>query len=129
MEISNVAIVSVPVSDQERASGFYTEVLGFDVVADDQMGPDQRWVMVRPSAGGAALTFVTWFPTMPSGSLKGLVLEVDDIDQVAEDLISRSPAAGGIEEAPWGRCVQIDDSEGNGLCYSNPPVAKALASC
>jgi predicted enzyme related to lactoylglutathione lyase len=116
MEISNVAIVSVPVSDQDRAKRFYTEVLGFDVVADDQIGPDQRWVTVRPSAGGAALTFVTWFPTMPSGSLKGLVLEVDDIDQVAENLMSHSmPAAGGIEEAPWGRYVQIDDSEGNGL--------------
>ena len=77
---------------------------GIDVVADDRMGPDQRWVMVRPSAGGAALTFVTWFPTMPAGSLKGLVLEVDDVDQVAEDLMSRSmPVTGGIEEAPWGR--------------------------
>jgi predicted enzyme related to lactoylglutathione lyase len=116
MKISNVAIVSVPVSNQDRAKRFYTEVLGFDVVADDQMEPDRRWVMVRPSTGGASLTFVTWFPTMPAGSLKGLVLEVDDIDQVAEDLMSRSmPVEGGIEEAPWGRFVQIDDSEGNGL--------------
>ena len=116
MKISNVAIVSVPVSDQDRAKRFYKEVLGFDVVADDQMGPDQRWVIVRPSPGGAALTFVTWFPTMRPGSLKGLVLEVDDIDQVAEDLRSRSiPVEGGVEEAPWGRFVQIDDSEGNGL--------------
>jgi catechol 2,3-dioxygenase-like lactoylglutathione lyase family enzyme len=116
MEISNVAIVSVPVSDQDRARRFYTEVLGFDVVADEPMGPDQRWVMVRPSAGGAALTLVTWFPTMTPGSLKGLVLEVDDIDRVAEDLISGSmPVEDGIEEAPWGRFVQIDDSEGNGL--------------
>jgi catechol 2,3-dioxygenase-like lactoylglutathione lyase family enzyme len=67
MEVSNVAIVSVPVSDQDRARRFYTEVLGFDVVADEPMGPDQRWVMVRPSAGGAALTLVTWFPTMTPG--------------------------------------------------------------
>jgi predicted enzyme related to lactoylglutathione lyase len=30
--------------------------------------------------------------------------------------MSRSmPAQGGVEKAPWGRFVQIDDSEGNGL--------------
>ena len=53
---------------------------------------------------------------MPAGSLKGLVLVVDDIDQVAEELMSRSlPVEGGVEEAPWGRFVQIDDSERNGL--------------
>jgi hypothetical protein len=58
----------------------------------------------------------TYRTTMPPGSLKGLVLEVDDVDQVAQDLMSRSiPVEGGVEEAPWGRFVQIDDSEGNGL--------------
>jgi hypothetical protein len=42
----------------------------------------------------------------PRGALKGLVLEVDDIDRVAEDLISGSmPVEDGIEEARWGRFV------------------------
>jgi catechol 2,3-dioxygenase-like lactoylglutathione lyase family enzyme len=40
MEVSNVAVVSVPVSDQDRAKRFYTELLGFDVAADEPMGPD-----------------------------------------------------------------------------------------
>jgi catechol 2,3-dioxygenase-like lactoylglutathione lyase family enzyme len=73
-----VAVVSVPVSDQERARDFYVEKLGFELVEDRVLG-DQRWVEVRPPGGPTSLTLVTWFPSMPAGSLKGLVLETEDV--------------------------------------------------
>ena len=39
--------------------------LGFDLVRDNPMGPDQRWVQVAPKGAQTSITLVTWFPTMP----------------------------------------------------------------
>ena len=46
-----------------------------------------------PPAGGASITLVTWFPTMPPGSLKGNVLETDDLD-AAMDTLEEGGRAG-----------------------------------
>jgi catechol 2,3-dioxygenase-like lactoylglutathione lyase family enzyme len=116
MAITHVQLLSVPVSDQDRARDFYVDVLGFELAMDTQLGPDMRWVMVKPKGGQTALTLVTWFPTMPTGSLKGTVLETDDLDGDVERLTSLGVRiAGGIEDAPWGRFVQFDDPDGNGI--------------
>ena len=37
--ISHIRLLSLPVSDQERARDFYVEVLGFDLIRDNPMGP------------------------------------------------------------------------------------------
>ncbi len=116
MTITNVQLFSVPVSDQDRARDFYVDTLGFELVMDTQLGPDMRWVMVKPAGGQTALTLVTWFPTMPAGSLKGTVLETDNLEQDVERLTGLGVhIAGGIEDAPWGRFVQFDDPDGNGI--------------
>jgi catechol 2,3-dioxygenase-like lactoylglutathione lyase family enzyme len=116
MTIRNVQLLSVPVSDQDRARDFYVNTLGFDLIADTQLGPDMRWVMVKPPQGQSALTLVTWFPTMPAGSLKGTVLETDDLDADVDRLNALGVSiANGIEDAPWGRFAQFDDPDGNGI--------------
>ena len=52
MGISAVQLFSLPVGDQDRAKAFYVDVLGFELVNDAQMGPDLRWVQVRPPGPG-----------------------------------------------------------------------------
>jgi predicted enzyme related to lactoylglutathione lyase len=116
MTISKVQLFSVPVSDQDRAKDFYVGVLGMTLVSDNQLGPDMRWVQVAPPSAGTAITLVTWFPTMPAGSTKGIVLETDDLDADAAALEAKGVVfANGIEEQPWGRFVQFDDPDGNGI--------------
>jgi catechol 2,3-dioxygenase-like lactoylglutathione lyase family enzyme len=117
MTVTHVQLISVPVSDQDRARDFYVGTLGFELQGDNPMGPDQRWVQVGPKVAATALTLVTWFPTMPPGSLKGLVLQTDDLDGDVAALAGRGVtfADGGIQEAPWGRYVSFDDPDGNGI--------------
>jgi predicted enzyme related to lactoylglutathione lyase len=116
-----VAIVSVPVSDPDRAKDFYTDILGLTVQEDEPMGDSMRWLRLATPEGEATITLVTWFPSMPPGSLKGLLLRVDDLDAMAARLEGRGvPTANGIETAPWGRFVQIDDPDGNGLVLQEP---------
>lgn len=42
MAIENVKVISVPVSDQERAKEFYVQKLGFELTRDDQSVPGIR---------------------------------------------------------------------------------------
>src|ERR1019366_1137938 len=74
-----------------------------------------RWVQVRPRGSVTSLTLVTWFPTMPAGSLKGTVLESDALESDIADLQGKGVKIGAIETAPWGRFVTFDDPEGNGI--------------
>jgi predicted enzyme related to lactoylglutathione lyase len=116
MAISKVQLFSIPVSDQDRARDFYVNVLGLEVRSDTQLGPDMRWVMVAPPGAQTGITLVTWFDTMPAGSLRGLVLETGDLDGDVERITGHGVTiANGIEDAPWGRFVQFDDPDGNGI--------------
>lgn len=115
MAITQVQLFSLPVRDQDRARDFYVDVLGFRLVRDVAT-PDMRWVQVAPQGGGAAITLVTWFPSMPAGSVKGTVLETDDLDgDVAAFRARGLTIEGGIQEQPWGRFVTFEDPDGNGL--------------
>lgn len=116
MSITNIQLLSVPVTDQDRARDFYVDTLGFDLVSDTTMGPGQRWVQVRPKGAQTSITLVTWFESMPAGSLQGLVLETDDLQGEIDTLGTRGMTiAEEIQDAPWGRFVTFTDPDGNGL--------------
>jgi catechol 2,3-dioxygenase-like lactoylglutathione lyase family enzyme len=116
MAITHIQLTSLSVTDQDRARDFYVDTLGFELMADTQMGPDRRWIMVRPRGAQTALTLVTWFDSMPAGATKGTVLETDDLEAEVARLSGLGVAIDGdIENAPWGRFVQFDDPDGNGI--------------
>ena len=101
---------------QDRARDFYVDMFGLDLVRDNPMGPDARWVQVAPKGAKTSITLVTWFRTMPAGSVKGTVLETDDLDGDVADLTAQGVVIeGGIQEQPWGRFVTFDDPDGNGI--------------
>lgn len=125
MTVSSLEVISVPVSDQDRAKRFYAEVLGFTAEMDSSFGGgDMRWVSLRPPGGGTAITLVTWFETMPPGSLRGTVLGCDDLEQALGLLGGRGLefAEEQIQEAPWGRWKTFTDPDGNGwVLQQNTP--------
>jgi catechol 2,3-dioxygenase-like lactoylglutathione lyase family enzyme len=115
MALTDISIVSVPVSDQDRSLAFYVDVLGLELLDDSPMGPTMRWVRVAPKLAQTSITLVTWFPSMVPGSLKGLLFNTDNL----EDDVDRIRAAGvevsEVQEEAWGRYVTFDDPDGNGI--------------
>ena len=111
---NRIDIVSIPVSDQAAAKQFYVDMLGFEVVRDNPMGPDQQWVELAPPGAETSITLVTWFDSMPPGSVQGLVLDTSDIDNAHEILTGKGLEIGSIESAPWGRFVTFSDPDNNG---------------
>src|SRR6266542_2912550 len=116
MAIQEVRVVSVPVSDQERAKVFYVEKLGFELTREDDSIPGIRWVQVTPKAGTTSLTLVTRFKAMPPGSLQGVVLTADDLQRDCDDFLARGVVFDRpLQEQPWGTEAVIRDPDGNRL--------------
>jgi catechol 2,3-dioxygenase-like lactoylglutathione lyase family enzyme len=116
MSITHIQLFSVPVTNHDRARTFYVDRLGFDLISDRPMGPDGRWVQVAPKGAQTSITLVSGFETMPPGSVKGIVLESDDLVADVAALRDRGvEIEGDVEESPWGRWVTFDDPDGNGI--------------
>lgn len=112
MAVTKVHLLSVPVSDQTRAKGFYVDVLGMKLADGEGSG---GWVEVQPRDGDTSITFVTWFDTMPVGSLRGLVLRTDDLEGDISALRRSGVDVSPVKRAPWGTYVEFNDPDGNGL--------------
>ena len=128
MALGHIAMVTVPVTDQDRAKAFYVDVLGFTVKFDYVMdaevagdaGAGARWLMLTPPGGGADITLATWFGDAGPGSLK-LSITCDDVHATYAKLAARGVKANNeVEDAPWGRWFGIDDPDGNNWLIVQP---------
>ena len=115
--IDQVQIVSVPVSDQERAKDFYLNTLGFELRQEAPFGDGMRWIeVVAPEGSTASMTLVTWFEAMTPGSLQGVVFAVDDVQATYEELRAKGvPFDFAPREMPGGLQAVLRDPDGNGF--------------
>lgn len=115
MGLQGIEVISIPVSDQDRAKEFYAEKVGFTVVVDAPFGEGMRWVQLSPPAGGAAVTLVTWLQDMPAGSVKDVYLECTDIEATYRDLAGRGVTfTDQVFDSPFGKFAHFVDPDGNG---------------
>jgi catechol 2,3-dioxygenase-like lactoylglutathione lyase family enzyme len=92
-------VVTVPVSDVDRAKRFY-QSLGWRLDADFAAGDDARLVQMTPPHSQCSIHFGKGFTAMEPGSLDRLYLAVEDIDAAREDLVSRGVDVSEVEEQP-----------------------------
>ena len=115
MTITHASFVTLPVSDQDRALRFYTDVLGLTVTADRDL-PQGRWLQVAPE--GAQTVFTLSGPGMGGfepGSARGIMLVTTDVDADCARLTEAGTPVQGPDELPWGRMASFTDPDGNGL--------------
>jgi catechol 2,3-dioxygenase-like lactoylglutathione lyase family enzyme len=113
--LTGLRLVSIPVTDVDRAKAFYVDDLGFEEVFDGPFGDDMRWVELAPPGSQTSVALVTWFESMTPGSMQGLVLETDDLDEDYEALTAQGiEFLGEISEDPWGSSATFRDPDGNG---------------
>ena len=121
--ISKVGTVSIFVEDQDRAKAFYTEKLGMECVADNELypGASSRWLSVAPPGAETQITLYqmddNWQHYRETlGKSQSLTLECDDIDETYRVYKERGVEFLGEPETQfWGRFVMMLDSEGNSL--------------
>ena len=126
-------LITIVVDDYDQAIGFFTGILGFDLVEDSPSltndGRAKRWVIVRPPgaqtgillarADGQRQTAVVG--NQVAGRV-GFFLRVDDFNAACERMM-----AAGVEfvtsprTEPYGRVAVFRDIAGNRWDLLGPP--------
>ncbi len=116
MALNYVSVVSVFVSDQDRAIDFFVNKLGFEKTTDVPFGEGERWIEVKAPDGQ---TTINLYKAPESGAgpdgFSRLSFYSDDVRGTVEQM-----RAKGVEitedpnEQPWGVQAQFKDPDGNG---------------
>lgn len=113
-------LVTVPVSDVDSGKTFYVDQVGFSVEQDIQVDEHHRFVELMPPGSPCSIALTTGYVDSEPGSLKGLQLNVDDVDEVHAFLQRRGVDVSKIEDYPWGRFCFFSDPDGNGWSVHGP---------
>jgi len=113
--IKQIKFVSIPVKDQNRALGFYTEKLGFTIITDQPFSEKQRWIELRiPKADTRVVLFTLEGQEDRIGTMTGISFATDDVEKSYTELKGRGVKfKGPPQKQPWGTYVIFEDSEGN----------------
>jgi predicted enzyme related to lactoylglutathione lyase len=117
-------LISVPVSDVDRAKAFYTEQVGFHADHDHRVSDELRFVQLTPPGSACSIAFGTGLSQKPPGSVEGLQLVVSDIDAARAELVERGVEVTEVQEFDWGRFVFFSDPDGNGWAVQQLPPAQ-----
>ncbi|HOZ86168.1 MAG TPA: VOC family protein [Bacteroidia bacterium] len=112
--MKSIDVISIPVSDQQKAMAFYSR-LGFELLADNEMGNNRRWLQMGFKGNSTTITLVTWFKQMPPGSVQGLVIRTDSFDEDVKELRENGIEITRLEQTEWGKFASFKDPDGNGL--------------
>lgn len=113
--ITAINTVTLYVSDQERARAFYVDQLGFDVCADNDMGPMGRWLEVGPAGGHTRFVLADaagFGQNDRIGDSAGVTLTAADLTALHADLSAKGVPVTEPEAAPWGTSLQVTDPDG-----------------
>jgi catechol 2,3-dioxygenase-like lactoylglutathione lyase family enzyme len=103
-------VVTVPVSDVDRAKDFYQR-LGWRLDADFQFEDGGREVQVTPPGSACSVHFGTGATPARPGSAQGLELVVDDIDAARDELAGHGAEVSEVFHTDAGQRVPGPDPE------------------
>jgi catechol 2,3-dioxygenase-like lactoylglutathione lyase family enzyme len=114
-------LVMVPVTDVDRAKAFYTEKVGFHADHDQQPREDLRFVQLTPPGSACSIAIGMGITDMQPGSIKGLLMVVQDVKAVREELVRRGVDISEIDVQPWGHFAYFSDPDGNSWALQQLP--------
>ena len=115
-------LITVPVSDVDRAKAFYVDQAGFNADHDHKVSEDIRFVQLTPPGSACSIAIGKGTTDAEPGSVQGLQLVVDDADAARDDLASRGVEVSDVQDFPWGRFVFFADPDGNRWAVQQIPA-------
>ena len=124
--IDAVATICIFVNDQDNATAFYTDVLGFELRQDSPMG-ESRWLAVAPKGARTEIILYkmdsNWeHYRQVMGKSQAITFNVTDIKGLRADFkekgvrITQEP-----DPQPWGTYMMILDQDDNALLMVEEP--------
>lgn len=117
-------LVPIPVTDIDRATAFYAELVGFDLDHDVSPADGVRVVQLTPSGSSCSIVLGQGLPALSAepGSVRGLHLVVDDIDAARRTLVDRGVDVDAVADLGGGvRVAGFADPDGNTWTFQQLP--------
>ncbi|MFD7440834.1 VOC family protein [Streptomyces sp. NPDC059909] len=136
-------VITVPVTDVDRAREFYVDRCGFRADVDVSPFEGARFVQLTPPGSRCSIVLEAGLPDSPGqprmapGSLQGLQLCVTDIDEARDELSARGVEVGPVQHVgpsgwedgkgkeTWNSFLFFKDPDGNGWVVQEAPVPLA----
>jgi catechol 2,3-dioxygenase-like lactoylglutathione lyase family enzyme len=129
-------VVTVPVSDVDRARDFYAEKVGFAVDIDHRISDEIRLVQLTPPGSACSIHLGIGTVDMEPGDLDGVFLVVRDVRAARAELAERGVDVGEFlvfdegkyrlaregEDLDYVGCVFFSDPDGNRWCIQQIPA-------
>ncbi|RIW28934.1 VOC family protein [Bacillus salacetis] len=116
---SQVGQIMLYVNDQDETVKFWTEKLGFTVIAEESNSHGMRWIEIAPS--GSAETsiilhdrdFISKMSPELNLGTPSLMFFTENLEQLRKDLSSKNVTVGEIVNMPSGQVFNFADNEEN----------------
>jgi catechol 2,3-dioxygenase-like lactoylglutathione lyase family enzyme len=134
----NLEVVTIPVSDVDRAKAFYADKVGFVVDLDTRIGDGSRLVQLTPPGSACSIHLNSGIVDVEPGSARALHLVVSDVEAARAGLVERGVDASEVrhfdfesgewvsgpdpERRPFGSYVFFSDPDGNGWVVQEHPA-------
>ena len=115
-------LVSVPVSDVDRAKSFYVDQVGFHADHDHRVSDEVRFVQLTPPGSACSIAVGTGISQSQPGSVQGMQLVVSDINAARAELLERGVEVTEVQDFAWGAFVFFSDPDGNGWAVQQIPA-------
>jgi predicted enzyme related to lactoylglutathione lyase len=106
-------LITIPVSDVDRAKSFYVDQFGFIPEGDHKVDGGMRFVQLTAPGSACSIAIGSGIIDTEPGSVAGLQMVVEDADAAHAELAGRGVKVSDVEEFPWGRFVFLSDPDGN----------------
>src|SRR4029079_12623670 len=90
-------LITVPVSDVDRAKAFYTEQIGFNADHDHQVNEELRFVQLTQPGSACSIAIGTGLTWIKPGSSEGLMIVVADGQAARDELMQRGTEVSEID--------------------------------
>ena len=131
-----IEVVTVPVSDLDRAIDFYAGKVGFTVDIDFKVSDEVRLVQLTPTGSACSIHLGTPGMGPETGSLSGVFLVVPDVLAAHAELVERGVDVGEVQVFDDGAyrparegesldnvgCIFFRDPDGNRWCVQQIPA-------
>ena len=125
MPTLSLEVITLPVSDIDRALRFYVDQVGFTLDVDYSPNDAFRVLQLTPPRSGCSIQIGKGLTDAPAGSLRNVYLVVTDLEAARNRLIERGVDVGEIRHktpvGAWdgGFAAGLDPSQGDYASFAN----------
>jgi catechol 2,3-dioxygenase-like lactoylglutathione lyase family enzyme len=121
----SIEVITLPVSDIERALHFYVDLVGFTLDVDYSPNDHFRVVQLTPPGSSCSIQIGKGLTDAPAGSLRNVYMVVPDLEAARTRLLEREVKVGEIRHKTpigiWdgGFAPGLDPARGDYASFAN----------